>query len=297
MLPTDSVLAGSLRWLDLLRRNTLSQAWALIGSDPGYRDLTRSQYFAALEWLQISGLLVETQDGLQVAESTRNLTHVDTSLTVMARALEVDPPAWLADAEALVLDPADLPQDAGNLATALQLDEADAMNAVRRAQRKVDFEARARIGAIGEIALLGILEQHWPGSTTHVAADDDTAGFDIAVTIHGATSHLEVKTTNRRGRLIIYLSRHEYETSLLDPAWRLVVVGLDDEDQAAAIATARRGTLRGRSPTDMHEATRWASAKYELGQEDLEPGLRLVAVTDRVPIDQLKTFAWMPQVV
>lgn len=64
------------------------------------------------------------------------------------------------------------------------------------------------------------LERRWPGSTRHVALTDDGLGYDLAFSCRGRTLHLEVKTTGRRGRLVLYLSRHEHEVALLDPDWR-----------------------------------------------------------------------------
>lgn len=293
MLPPDRVLAGSLRWLDLLHRNTLRQTWTIFDHDPRYGDLTRTQYHSALDWLASAGLVARTDGAAQLTDSVRNLTSVEAAVAVLARALELDPPAWLADADALVADPRDLPQDVGRLAEALNLHGAGALEAIRRAQRKVDLEARARIGAAGETGLIQLLETHWPDSTTHVAADDDTAGYDIAFVLDCMTWHIEVKATNRRGRLVIYLSRHEYETSLSDPAWRLVVVGLDEQGQLAALATVRCDLLHDRSPTDTHGATKWSSARYELEHDELEAGLSL-GTLDSLTVESATTFAWMP---
>ena len=67
MRPSDQVLVAGLRWVDLLRRNTLAQAWILIGTYPHYSDLSRSQYHAGIEWLLERGLVVESATSLELA--------------------------------------------------------------------------------------------------------------------------------------------------------------------------------------------------------------------------------------
>ena len=69
---------------------------------------------------------------------------------------------------------------------------------------------------------------------TIVALKDDGLGYDVVGPLPTAMWHLEVKSTTRRGRLVIRISRLEYEIGAMDPLWRLVIVGLDSQHEAAA---------------------------------------------------------------
>ena len=97
--------------------------------------------------------------------------------------------------------------------------------------------------------------------------------------------HLEVKSTTRRGRLIIYLSRHEFETARNDPTWQLVVVLLDTDYSPVGVATVRRDWVFAVVPEDHSPLGRWESLRLSpprdaLGaglaglSEDLKPGMR-----------------------
>lgn len=294
MRPPDRVLVASLRWLDLLRRNTVIQTDALLASDPRYSDLTRTQYHADFDWLLTAGLITPCPQGFRPCPALRNLPSADSALAVMAKALELDPPGWLQDADSCLVDPDDLPEDTDALRAALGLSGRQALNAARRAQSKVDLQARERIGAAGEMGLIRLLEAQWPGSTTHVSVDDDTAGYDIAFNLGALTWHLEVKSTSRRGRLVIYVSRNEFVTGEADRFWRLVVIGLDHGDQPSALATVSQDTLAQRSPRDTHHDADWASARYVLGPQDLTPGLCLGGDTPVYEIQPSAPFAWLP---
>lgn len=294
MRASDQVLAASARWLDLLRRSSLGQAWSLIGNDPRFADLSRTQYHAGLEWLLARGLVVEVSESVALSPRAASLPVTDILIEVMSEALEMDQPPWLLDADELVRSPDDLPSDAERLAEALGVPDDRCLLAVRRAQAKVDLETRARVGAAGERALLAALEERWPGSTTHVSALDDTAGYDIAVNLPSGATHVEVKSTNRRGRLDIYLSRHEYETSRLDPLWRLVVVGLDGQEALAAVATVHAGVLGDRAPADSDSRTSWDSARFRIDGGDLDTGFRPLSSDVALVLQKPPGFAWLP---
>lgn len=294
MRPSDQVLVASVRWLDLLRRNNLSQAWALIGNDPRFGDLSRTQYHAALEWLLERGLAVGRAGTIALGARALSIPPDEVGAEILAEVLGLAPPLWILDADELIREATDLPQDAEDLAGAIGLTSVNSLRAIRRAKRKVDLELRQRIGAQGELALLHCLEDRWPGSTAHVASVDDSAGYDIAVTLPGGSTHLEVKSTSRRGRLVIYVSRHEFETAQLDPAWRLVVVGLDSSDRLAALATLKFGTLQSRAPTDSDSLGSWESARFVLGGDDLEVGFRPIGEREQLLGNSAAEYAWMP---
>jgi hypothetical protein len=273
VLPGDGVLRAAYRWLRLLERSSLPQASALIRADATYTDLSPTQYAAALDWLRTVRLLQSSDGGARLAPAALGLTDTGVRQLLFGRSLEAAAPAWLPDADALVRDPSELPQDAADLAAVLGVDDPAALLAVRQVHGRIDLAQRARVGAEGEKGLIALLERRWPGSTKHVALTDDGLGYDLVFTMAGRTWHLEVKTTSRRGRLVLYLSRHEHEVALLDPDWRLVVVGLDAQSAPAALATARHQLLQGRAPHDHDQAARWESARHQLLPSDLQPGL------------------------
>ena len=218
----------------------------------------------------------------------------DLAAELLTDVLGRTPPPWLLDADDLLREPDDLPQDACSLATVLGLTPTQTLRAIRHAQRKVDLDSRRQVGLRGELALLEALEGRWPGSTAHVAATDDAAGYDIAVTLPSGTTHIEVKSTNRRGRLDVFLSRHEYETARVDPAWRLVVVGLDPNSCFGALATVSLDVLKDRAPTDSASNATWDSARFTLDARDLETGLRPFGAEGRLVVPSASDFAWMP---
>jgi len=301
-LPPDGVIQAAVRWWQLLGRSSLSQAWAIIRADAAYADLTPTQYAAALDWLQLIGGVVRDGSNLAPNPRIRGLPHSQVMRLLFQRSLERAQPAWLPDADVLVADATELPQDAQALADSLDVAAGDAFLAVLQAQRKVDLERRATIGAAGERLLVELLERHRPGSTSHVSLEDDGLGYDIVLTQGAQSWHLEVKTTTRRGRLVLYLSRHEYEVSLVDSAWRLVVAGLGDDENLSALATVRTGVVAARTPWDQHRDARWEAVRVELFPEDLEWGLPFLE-QEASPVelrlsnwlDEAGRFGWLPQ--
>ncbi|WP_250000085.1 protein NO VEIN domain-containing protein [Actinoplanes sp. M2I2] len=131
-----------------------------------------------------------------------------------------------------------------------------------------------------------------PGSADHVALDSDGLGYDIELSAGPAVWHVEVKSTKRRGRLDVYLSRHEFEVARLDPAWRLVTVGLDEDGHIGAIATVPTDALLVQAPADRATTARWESAKFSLRPTDLRPGIPFFDLD--VSVANSRRFAWMP---
>jgi hypothetical protein len=306
MFPADSIVRAATRWLRLLRTSTLAQASGIIRADASYADLTQTQYASALEWLRNLQLFTDAQHGLELSALITKLPDEQINQLLFERILEGAEPAWLPDADLLVLDPAELPQDAAALAGSLGLSERVAFTVVRHVHGRIDLSERTRVGLAGERALIELLEHRWPGSTTHVSQTGDGFGYDVLFRQGNAQWHLEVKATTRRGRLVIYLSRHEHEVSLQDPHWRLVVVGLNNHLRLQALATARYTELLGRAPRDICGDAKWQSTSYELTSKDLQRGLSFL---DGRILDQNLTeddalsngsfigtsgFTWMP---
>ena len=298
-------MRAAVRWLRLLRTSTVSQSAALIRADAAYTDLTHTQYSSALEWLRVVRFLAERPDGLVLAEAIRTLPDAEVTQLLFERTVESAAPAWLPDADVLIPDPDALPQDAAMVAATLNLSDRMALSAIRHVHGRVDVSRRAELGSDGERGLIELLEQHWPGTTVHVSATDDGFGYDVLFRHSGVEWHLEVKTTLRRGRLVVYLSRHEYEVSLRDPHWRLIVVGLNEEKHVCAIATVQHTAVFRRTPHDVCLEARWQSTSHQLVAGDLHAGLSFIGIpmemlqrglcaTDDRGSQVWSTFGWMP---
>lgn len=293
-----------MRWLQLLATSAFPQAVALIRSDTRYLDLSITQYASALDWLARVELVEAGSSGWQLSEIAFGLPSDQLSQLLFARSLDVGAPAWLPDADVLIRDAEDIPQDASALAASLGLTDEQALLTVRQVHGRIDLELRARIGAAGEQDLIRELEERWPRSTTHVAAEHDGFGYDIGFTLFDVNWHLEVKTTIRRGRLAVHLSRHEYEVGRSDPKWRLVIAGLDEKERLSCVATARLDQLWPQSPQDVLGGARWQSARFELTQHGVCAGLSFLGEPEtdgdarsllfRGSDGPQPSFAWMP---
>jgi hypothetical protein len=304
VLPAEGVLRAASRWLDLLGRASYSEAAALIRSEARYTDLSETQYNTALEWLIGLGAVEPAPTGYALPPGLAALRQDQRASVVFTRAVESASPAWLADSDVLVRTVADLPEDADRLSTVLGLSPSSALAGIRQVHGRIDLERRAEVGALGERLLVELLESRWPGSTTHIALEDDGFGYDVGfVDTEGADWHLEVKSTTRRGRLLVNLSRHEHDVAKLDPSWRLVAVGLDGEC-IACLATAKSEVLFQSAPTDTLGGARWQAARYELNSAHIDPGLPflpelpytalLLGAVDHDRADAVSSFAWMP---
>lgn len=293
MLPSNAVAKGCLRWLRVLRGSSLAQAWLILRTDPRYADLTQSQYGAALELLKSTGLLGGC------APALLRLPERQASQLLFEKIIEHAAPAWLPDFDLLVPDPSELPVDAAKLGSALGLQELQRYAAVRNVHSRADLAARKLVGDAGELALLRFLEEKAPGAAVHVASFGDGYGYDIAFQHNGREWHLEAKSTTRRGRLTVHLSRNEYEVSLTDPDWRLIVVGLDAGLQLKAVATLLPGQLAALAPADTSMRGRWQDAAFEIAGDGLAAGICLDRGASArslwaAPQCQGPRFEWMP---
>ena len=304
-LPPKGILIAAECWGRLLATSTVPQARALLETDTRYLDLSSTQYGAALDWLIEIGVLTADEAPARLRPELATASVADIKKAIYRAGLEAASPPWLVDADLYVETAGDVPADGDELADALQVSGSDAVTAIRQVHGKIDLEARAALGTSGEVAIVGLLQAGWPGSARHLALTDDGLGYDIAATTETGTWHVEVKTSARRGRLLIYLSRQEYEISKLDPHWRLVVAGLDHDQQLAAVATIDPAVLHARAPADQHLDVRWASARYELKPGDLQAGLASLGTPPPgMPEgcsallayggDRRALFAWMP---
>lgn len=250
--------------------SSFETAWTTLQTHGRYADLSQTQYWAGLELLIATGLVSDDKRDL----GKLSAMPLDALCGLMYReVLQAFPPAWLADSDILISDSEELPNDAIDVAEALGIDGTAALGAVRAAHGKVDTSLREEVGQQGELLLVDLLEAEWPGSTAHVALLDDGAGYDVSFSTSGCELHLEVKTTTRRGRLVIYVSRHEHEVALRDPHWRLVVVGLSEDRGVGAIASVSYRQLARIAPTDRDGSAEWQSARFEIGVDQTLPGI------------------------
>lgn len=283
-LPASSTLAGARRWLELLRDSSLARARSTLTSSLAYRDLTPTQYETSLAWLKEKGLVSpEGRPMWAVARSETSIGHA-----VLEVAIESARPNWLQDADELVLGSLDLPDDLATAASALGLDRDTVTGCVRHVWGKVDVERRTAVGLAGELAFLVFLRALCEGpAVRHVAADSDGYGYDVDVAMNGHSAHLEVKSTTRRGRLIFYLSRNEYEVMFRDPHWSLPVVLLNAGRELQAVGVVDREWIRSAVPVDQSPRARWQSVRLEPGPEAVSPGLgsALPWLTERLSND------------
>ena len=91
---------------------------------------------------------------------------------------------------------------------------------------------------------MAALEHQWPGSTVHVALENDGYGYDVAFQQPGGRSwHLEVKSTTRQGRLVLLPEPAGTRGGSAGSGWRLLVVGLDSDHELECLATGTSEAL------------------------------------------------------
>ncbi|MCG7524539.1 DUF3883 domain-containing protein [Streptomyces sp. OfavH-34-F] len=135
-------------------------------------------------------------------------------------------------------------------------------------------EARRAVGAAGERALLGLLREGGVPHVRHVAAESDAYGYDIqAARSADERAHIEVKSTTDPTRLVIHLTRHEYEVMAGDRWWCLAAVLVGGGGQAVHVATVDRAWLHSSVPADQASHGRWESVRLVVPGHALAPGL------------------------
>ncbi|WP_146175330.1 DUF3883 domain-containing protein [Paraconexibacter algicola] len=279
----------------MLQTSTRDQAWELVRARAAYADVSLTQYGLAEDLLRETGLIAPHSSSSQLREDLTDASSEVLSTALFDAMLSAANPRWLPDADLLVPTLDDLPADAAEAADAVGLSEAAAFLAIERAQRKFDATDRAAVGTAGEQALVELLEADYPGGVDHVSQRDDTLGYDIRVDTGDASWHLEVKSTTRRGRLTVFLSRNEFLVAQHDAAWKLVVVGLREDLSPGAVCTGSRPALWEAAPTDRPGA-RWETARFDLAPESLTLGLPFLPKAEQTMhlVSQRHRFGWAP---
>ncbi|MFF8971519.1 protein NO VEIN domain-containing protein [Streptomyces sp. NPDC014995] len=260
-VPPEPVLRAAVRWLERLPASGSTRVRALFTTHSDFSDITPTQYDAAYAWIQETGLLGEASSGVPL------------NCRVFDAAMAHSGAPWLRDADLLIRNPDELPEDALRAAETLGLAPEEAYAQVSTVWGKVDTEERSRIGSAGELALFELLSESAEGRVEHVAAWSDGYGYDIFVDAHQHSAHLEVKTTVRVGRLTVYISRNEYETMLRDPAWELVTVRLTPELKVRTVAAVPKNWIAGHVPSDRSARGRWESCRLDIPPEVPVPGI------------------------
>ena len=203
-------------------------------------------------------------------------TKVDEANIAVLRAAISDA-LWFQDADDLISDTDSLPEDLIDAATAVSVALDKTFAVVRDLWTKVDDAQRKLIGAAGEEALVGILENAGSLDVRHVAKESDAYGYDIEARAGDACFHLEVKSTTRRNRIRFYLSRNEFETMRRDPSWILVVVRLDEQRNIANVATVDNRWILATAPADRDASTRWESSRFDVPMALPDHGIGVLA--------------------
>ncbi|MGW0902661.1 protein NO VEIN domain-containing protein [Streptomyces sp. NPDC002853] len=159
------------------------------------------------------------------------------------------------------------------------------------ARRKWDESAEAArklTGSAGEAAMLELLTLGGAVRVVHVAAVSDTYGYDIeASSLAGAVAHLEVKATTDPTRLVVHLTRHEYEVMRRDVDWFMAAVLIDRQGRALNVVTVDRDWLRLAAPLDQDPRGAWETARYSVPVCAMEPGLVKGDGSRVIPADAL----------
>lgn len=135
-------------------------------------------------------------------------------------------------------------------------------------------DAKRVIGAAGEQALLRLLRRGGVPHVRHVAAESDAYGYDIeAARSVSESAHIEVKATTDPTRLVVHLTRHEYEVMASDADWCLAAVLVGSDGNAASVATVDRGWLHAAVPVDQRRDGWWESVRLTVPACALTPGL------------------------
>ncbi|MEU0299447.1 DUF3883 domain-containing protein [Streptomyces sp. NPDC006175] len=135
-------------------------------------------------------------------------------------------------------------------------------------------DAKRVVGAAGEQALLRLLRQGGVPHVRHVAAESDAYGYDIeAAWCVSERAHIEVKATTDPTRLVVHLTRHEYEVMAADAGWCMAAVLVGSDGNAVSVATVDRGWLHSTVPADQGVGGRWESVRLTVPVCALTPGL------------------------
>lgn len=287
-IPRTIVVAAS-RWLRLLEVADLARARSILHNRSSYTDITPTQYATALEWLrtvpQVDEYLSHVE--LYAGDELRTKVVLD---AVLSKLFEDNRPPWLPMAEALVSAVDDIPADMADWMKILGIPDERGLGVLGGYIGRIDLEARRLLGEEGEAGFVALLEEVWPGSTSHVAMYADGLGYDVAFRHEGRVWHLEVKSTRHRSFDRVFVSRNEYEVGLSDPSWVLILLKLSVDGDIQRLATVDWEVLQSRVPLDRHSTAAWESCRFAFTDAEISrglcSGLRISPEEARLPVLQ-----------
>ncbi|WP_255303779.1 protein NO VEIN domain-containing protein [Streptomyces sp. F-7] len=244
----------------------------------------------------VSGSLVPTKKLLQMRE-----LPIDTFVEILLMLkLTTTPDLWLTMIGTETSVPWELvPEDVQHTLCSTFPNEGARAAFVLNVARKVDQEALAAFGALGEEAVVTACRKHLcdrgtphlAGDVIRVSIDDDTLGFDVvSPDTTGRRHRLEVKATAApSGWVEFYISRNEATVGASDPDWSLVITKreiADDNDLEMRVAGwltydefAHLLPSDAESGVGPGESGQWASCRIKLADPLLRTGLPLDAGT------------------
>lgn len=256
-IPPNSILTASARWLSLLDSDTLERSRNLLHTSKKFHDITPTQYNASLTWLIQQRL---------IAPSGQLLFQGNLNEAIFREAIKGS--IWFEDESLLLGQGDDIPVDAELAASSLGISLGRAMELIRSTWVKFNSVERHRIGLQGELLLVQLLSGCPGVSVSHIALESDILGYDIVAFYNDQRFNLEVKSTTRTNRIGFFLSRNEYEVSLEDKCWRLVLIILKD-GKISNLFEIDKKVLQLRAPADTERHTKWQSAYFEIDQSIL----------------------------
>lgn len=260
-IPHSSTLLAAVRWLDLLLENSPERCLVIFTNSAKYSDLAPSHYYSARQWLLQHQLLSTAQ----------SLDGPSRRVKVFEAA--ISEALWFPDADQVIAGPAELPLDAVEAADICGLGEDEAFALVRHYHGLVDTAIRKRTGDAGELQLVELLRSCTACKVDHVATLSDGYGFDIMLS-GAATLDIEAKTTTRSNQNVLYLSRHEYDTMLRDPRWRLIFLRLDTDMRIESVYTVESSWIEEVAPTDSSPGVgAWQAVRIDVPEQRMTPGM------------------------
>lgn len=268
-VPPKPVVRAASRWLEYLAQGgEVSRGMGIFANHKSYDDLSMTQYASALTWLRDLKLVPFLRP--------QGATVAGIKLDLLRAIFEESPPHWVRDADVLVPAADDLPQDIVEVGRIIDIGPDAVFEQLLTSWGKVDTAARERVGLAGETALVAALTSSGLGTVDHVSLRSDGYGFDVAYTTADTRSHIEVKTSTRRGRFTAYLSRHEYAVMLRDQDWMLVAIRLDDDLTLKSVGSVTKNWIQENVPQDAGFFGAWSSCKLEVPDEEIGRPVRSV---------------------
>ena len=240
--------------------------------------------------LQRAGLIIVSESVHIPAPALQQLCNLpdDVAAEMLLHELMLqEPPLWL---YAAVVDDEvrweNVPDTDRDALSQLLADATRRESLLLTVGRILDAQLLADYGARGEEYVVQACKNHlFAQGRPDLAADvhqvslrSSELGYDITSpdTI-GHRHRLEVKTTMSAsmGRVEFFLSRNEATVGERDPAWSLVAVRRDRDDNLELVGWCRAVNLIPLLPKDLSANGRWTNVRLSVPTTDFTPGLPL----------------------